>query len=490
MNFFNPVLVREVRQMVRSRWIVTAMLLHTFALYGVAAGCITNSNDVHGIPTEKIGPIFCMATFAIMFLASVFAVVVQTVWRLAFDRIHEELSFYSTLTPGQHVRGRMACSAVLTALFFSMALPNLAASYLFRGIDIWVYVVVPLLLFPLVQIINLIALAIFANVRTPLQLVLYGCLGVGVAGGLFSLILVWGDVCGEPLLHFYSEIISGTLPGSFVDMIHPVAITLASFVTIAIIIPVTAYKFAKCSLSPFSANRMRAIRRWLTFVIALSFLAMIGLLFVPMPTMFGRYAGYFSHFDPYAIWVVTTVGILSAMLIIGVCERETWEGRVRRDIPKQNFRRALAFPFYTGSINGLAWVFLHTFFLIVVVCVPIIFVPQAAWNIVGLPFACMMGQMYVFNCSMAAFGLWRLLLHHWIPRDMIWAVTAGLAFGIYAAVMITCWQYSTYATSQAFAEILSLAPIAIIAWFILTILCGYPWLRGRFLDFVSLGKSV
>ncbi len=154
--------------------------------------------------------------------------------------------------------------------------------------------------------------------------------------------------------------------------------------------------------------------------------------------MFGRYAGYFSHFDPYAIWVVTTVGILSAMLIIGVCERETWEGRVRRDIPKQNFRRALAFPFYTGSINGLAWVFLHTFFLIVVVCVPIIFVPQAAWNIVGLPFACMMGQMYVFNCSMAAFGLWRLLLHHWIPRDMIWAVTAGLAFGIYAAVMITC----------------------------------------------------
>jgi hypothetical protein len=475
----NPILIREARQMVRSRWIVTAMILYLLALSGTAALLVVEF--VEGARPEFIGAMLCSYTFVIMFIASILAVVVQTVWRLAFDRIHEELSFYSTLTPSQHVRGRMACSCVLTVLFFSMAMPNLAASYLFRGVDIWIYFAVPLLLFPLVQIINLIALAIFSNVRTPLQLVCYGFLALGVAVGIWMLGLICLLSFGGNLFGFWMElfqhgtagIASGSLSSPSMYFVGPVAMSLAVLSTLMVVIPITAYFFARCSLSPFSANRMRPIRRWMTFIMVLSFITMLGFGYLKSQGLLRFLYAWTSYrighgdfeFAPYPIWACTTLGILSAMLIISVCERETWEGRVRRDIPKRIFRRVLAFPFYTGSINGLAWVFLHTFCFVVIVCMPLVLGWGMQVNDIIFPFNCMMVLLYVYNCSMTAFGLWKILLHRWIPRDMIWAITLG----IFASVLIAA-AFLLPQTDLDGIEIAYMTAPVVIVWFIVTII--------------------
>ncbi len=562
---FNPILVREVRQMVRSRWIFIAMQLYLLALVGFAFFPV--AEYLIGLPTEECGQMLCAITFGVMFTASLTAVTVHTVWRLVFDRVHEDLSFCSTLTPGRHVRGRLACGFIISLLFFSMAAPNLAASYLFRGVDIWIYFLVPPVMFLAIQIINLVVLAAFAPVRTPLQFLFYGMLACGIAMAGCGIMVLCGETFGGDIIEFWWDTFSpaplnflimvvlplAVLAGFFLVMLAgiyrtnkktpqdrtfsarcfrcavtagiyatvyvilvmlvlmlfqsagiptwetifaahgllgfigahmgEISISLAALILVAIIIPVTAYLFARCSLSPFSANRMRSIRIWMTFVMILSFPTMLFFTLILEYSTFYHYHGYrYRLFDPYAAWVPTMVGILSTMLILAVCERETWEGRVRRDIPKPLFSRALVFPFYTGSINGLAWVFLATFLLIAVVSISMMFTTNGSLEEVMWPFAFMILQMYVFNCSMAAFGLWKLVLSRWIPRDMIWAVTVALFFGLYMGTVILL-EPVLRVDGMVIAFILV---GIVIVWFLLTFLFSYPWLRGRFLDFTPV----
>lgn len=561
---FNPLLVRELRQMVRSRLIVLAIILYLTVLVGFFCVAMLAFLEGH-VSQDRFGFEMFLGFLGIAGWAAGLGVVGYTAIRASVDRINEDLLFYTAISPTENVRGRLICGLVLTLLFFSMSLPFLTISYLFRGVDVWIFlVVIPIVIF-VVQIVNIVALGVFSAVRSYLQWIFYAILFLAVLWLLGAGIIAWGEVTGYRawnswqtiLVHFSGNpasafsffifiafrtlilvqfvampylayrlmrrwifpnekeksfftirvcvcistvlalvigLILGVVSGldlswlfnassiSFLPVPWPdfTELLFESFLFLYVylfFVPGTAYRFARCNLSPFSSNRMLPIRLWMSGnIVGTFFLGLLGAYFFPHIEVL-RY----SDLSLMQLWTVFAVGILSMMLILAVCERETWEGRLRRDIPKPIWRRALVFPFYTGSINGLLWVFLWTFFLTFFVSMYSIFLSSNIYQIPML-FGLLMFMMFVFDSSMTAFFLWKILFRRWMGREMIWT----LIFALFAAI-----GFGLFFVELLFPQMLNevfiiFAVPIIILWFFLIILCGYPWLRNRFLDFTPL----
>ena len=481
---FNPILVRELRQMVRSRWINSAILLYLLAMLGICGQGIVVFIDDN---TPDFGLGLFIVLLSATSIAALLTVIVHTALRVSFDRIHEDLAFYSMISPGRQVRGRMACALVLSLLFFSISAPFLSITYHFRGLEPQWFLLIPAAFF-VIQIVNLLTLAVFSATRSPVQAICYGTVFLAL---LYALAVFW---------LFTSYVFHGVF-------IRPQGVHLYGFhsfylrewasfylfcilATISLVfVPITSYLFARCNLSPMSMNRMKPIRRWFSLVI----LGITG--FCLFETfLFKRLVSLNSYYgdEPsfLAYWMLAVTVILSIMLIMAVCERETWEGRLRRDIPKRIWYRALAFPFYTGSVNALFWVFLWTFYLVVAVFLSLFRPGETSYSRgdqymdILRTFPLLMYLMLVFNCSITALFFWKKLLHRCMARDMIWTLSLGLlgtiAFGtIFAEFLIT---------NLLNVIILPLIGMNIL-WFCAIIFLGYPWLRNRFLDFTSLGED-
>jgi hypothetical protein len=54
-------------------------------------------------------------------------------------------------------------------------------------------------------------------------------------------------------------------------------------------------------------------------------------------------------------WIWSIVAVLSVCLLIAVNEREQWEPRVARTIPRRWWLRASAFLFFSGAAGGVLW---------------------------------------------------------------------------------------------------------------------------------------
>ncbi len=164
----------------------------------------------------------------------------------------------------------------------------------------------------------------------------------------------------------------------------------------------------------------------------------------------------------------------------------------------------LVFPLYTGSVNGLFWVFLWTFFLTAAISLfaqvnlqggatrnPL----EILWILRHLVFL-----MMIFDYSMTAFFLWKILLYRWVSREMIWAVTLGLlsavSFGTFFATFLVNDRFNGFENGLLLApnpflvfadkDFSYFQVVCGVAWFSVIILVGYPWLKGRFLDFTPL----
>lgn len=481
-DMFNPILVREVRQMVRSRQIVVAVHLYLLILLGVLCAMLTNY--LENPHNESFGRTLFGSVLAITTVCTGISVVLYTALKVSVDRINEDLLFFSRITPGQNTRGRWICGLVFSVLFFSISAPFLTIAYLFRGVDLGTYFFYIPLFFLVVQLVNLVAIAVFSAVRSYFQLVFYALLFLGLLCllwlyGIWAVITLGAAIRATTRHSYYGAYISGGIPVT--ELIVVVSLGL-------LVIPITSYLFARCNLSPFSMNRMLPVRVWFT--------ALFGILF-PMSLISGH---TLIGMPPIVAWAVLLVGVLAGMLVLAVCERETWEGRLRRSIPHSILLRMLVFPFYTGSINGLLWCFLWTFFMTVAVS---LYTLSGTYFGGGDPptmlflFRMLAFLILVFCYSMTAFFLWKILLRRWIPREMIWTVTvtliAAVSVGTVFLAFLTRTTFGNLENGLLFApnpfliffdpEFKNYQILFGISWFSLIILFGYPWLRDRFLDF-------
>ncbi|MCW5554633.1 MAG: hypothetical protein KIS67_21040 [Verrucomicrobiae bacterium] len=327
----NPVVVKELRQAVRS-WAVTGMLmLFLVVLFGTSLIFLVSQSFGTSINPRLGGDIF-QAFIAILTGASVAFIPLYVGVRLAAERQESNLDllYTSTLTPGRIIRGKLFCGVYVTLLFFSACMPFMAFTNLLRGVDLPTIFLLLLFLF----------LAVCATIQVAIFL---ACLPLSKP---FKILLALLGILGAfwmvaPLVFFSWELMRSGL-GAMVggrDFWTGFTTTLS----IGFAVFVLLYLLSVALISPASANRALPLRIYLTLVWGLS--GLLSLYWVWRET------------DARLVlpWtIVMGIALIVAVIVI-ISSHDELSLRVQRRIPRQPLKRAMAFLFYNGAAGGLIW---------------------------------------------------------------------------------------------------------------------------------------
>lgn len=328
----NPIVVKEARQAVRSRF-VTAVLLVFLALQLVVvwlyvlfnpdlASELSGGRDVTSI-------LFCILVCSCMIFVPIYSGV-----RLAWERsaVQMDLMFTTTVSPGAVIRGKMVNAMLLTGLIYSVCAPFMTFAYLLRGVDL--PTVFFLLAMGLLSIALTVQFALFvACIPTSiLAKVFLGLFSLAVILYMTVAILVTG------FAYFMGGFFFGPSPSGWEFWTAMATLAMSTLLTIGLL-----YVFSVAVLSPPSANRMLPVRIYI--VGAWLVLGIVSALW--------KYVG--GSDAAMLPWAAISVAFFSIWFAVAVSERSAWGARVRRRIPKRLLARAVAFLFTSGSAGGALW---------------------------------------------------------------------------------------------------------------------------------------
>lgn len=329
----NPIVVKELRQAVQSRFVVAVLLLFLLAqvLYIGAYVMFESLNGNFDTSDFQGGRgVFSMLE-AILLITAMLFVPAYTGFRLAAERsdTHVDLYFIAALRPRAIVTGKFAAALVLALLIFSACAPFMTFTYFLRGIDLSTIFSVISIDFVLVAIA--VMLAIFLAV-VPANRVVKVLLGlVGILSGFLVIV----NMLSITYLVLHQGI--PFLGGSDVEVIWSTVI-IASAGVIGFL--------GACAvglLSPHSANRTLPLR------LAVTLFGVGGGLLLTGVSLWSEETG------PMSLWMFQTGMLLFVGVLVAVNEREQWAPRLARTIPRRAWLRPLAFLFYSGAAGGLLW---------------------------------------------------------------------------------------------------------------------------------------
>ncbi|MBS1791440.1 MAG: hypothetical protein JST85_27255 [Acidobacteria bacterium] len=329
-DWLNPIVVKELRQAVQSRFVITALML-LLAIQILAVGIyLVTANDLSF--SADSGRTVFMILFGIMLAVSMLFVPIYTGVRLAAERSETNLDllFITTIKPRSIIAGKMLAAVVLTVMIFSACLPFLTFTYFLRGIDLPSMFVVLALGFIAVTLSSQIAIFI-------------ACLPLGRA---FKFIL--GLIAFSQLVSGYvsAMVISGGLLWEGIGS----TIASANFWQWAGIIALNyfgqiglLFVLSVALIKPASANRALPVRLYITAVWLIGGVAaLIG-------------SKIEATHAPMIYWQIAFNVLFAFSLFTAVSERD-WPGaRVMRSVPESGLKRYFSFWFFSGSANGLAW---------------------------------------------------------------------------------------------------------------------------------------
>ncbi|MCL2118499.1 MAG: hypothetical protein FWH27_08750 [Planctomycetaceae bacterium] len=460
----NPVLVRELKQFVRNRLLLYFMMCYLLLLSLVSIVAMTEPTllrgwefltfdmvSFHGSTGNGLMKLVLLSYYA---FTSAFLVLFGAV-KMGFERLKNDLGYYTTLPAWRVISGKFLLGAVVSFLFFSIALPFLTIAYMMRGvgIDLLVYSAIYFYLYTLIQ--YSITLALFSGAKTLRRVYIFALTLLLVQGIAYYI----GFGAGSEFLAGNFSRPQDAWPGFCIEAMF-------------IVMPLP---LAVCQVSPESANRMLPIRLGKTLMAVLLVLS-VFVQFLNVMWSWGYDAlqnifyglGFFTYFFiPYAI-------------LIGICEREQYTIRQRLRIPKSFVGRLLVFPFGTGVFNAIAWftgylLFLAGFYL---------FLDWAGGTIFKLGAIdqdfvehvlriCVPFSILLFDYAVTAFLLWKIVLHRFISREWLAFSILGLSFGFYLTV-IFMKRFSFYSYGTMFE-----------ACFFLPIILE-PYGRGELLTYQTL----
>lgn len=476
----NPILLKELRQAVRSRFVSGALLFFLLGLLSVVAiVLLVNQERAVRNPTAlfemgsgaAIGVYIALATVGLLFLPA------YTGIRMAFERGGEQLDlqYATTLAPARVVDGKMlACGAVFLQ-FAGVSLPFLVLSFMLRGVNLpgillafgfltcataWInYLALFTALLPLNRLLRILfALALAAFICFHLFLVITFSLEVLLEE---SFQIDWRDK------DFWSA--TGFIAGATFTVCAMLRILSVSF------------------LMPAASNRARPIRAWLT-----GFWILWGLLTAAL-------AWLQREPDAFYAWILPFTVVAAVALVLAAAENPGYPRRVRREIPSESFRR-LAFPFFSGAPSGVAWSFgiaavtlgmgfgleWATDFGIGAVC-PNCGVPHdSGADSFELTSRALLGFLVVAGHAFTVRLLWRHWLHRVVQHGQLWAlvllsIAAGGLLPLLAQIGSEpemtgrgLWQFGSL--SAVFYEKVPLRPL-LLKTGLWVLLAGFPFLR-------------
>lgn len=328
----NPVVIKELRQAVRS-WAVTGMLMLFLIVLFVTSLIFLVNQSFEVSANERLGGDIFQTFTIILAGASILFIPLYVGVRMAAERQENntDLLYISTLSPMKVIRGKFFCGAYMTLLFFSACMPFMAFTNLLRGVDLPTVFAILAFLFVVVCSANQLAIFIAC---LPLSRTFKILIGIG---GFFMSFWLIGAVIIGAIGLMRSGI--GSMMGERYFWLT--TLTIASMISA---VGGLLFVLSVALISPPSANRARLPRFYLTT------LWLFGGLLA------GGWA--FQTKEPMIIfsWTYFSTALLVASLVVTVSNHDRLSVRVRRTIPARGLKRMLAFSFFNGAAGGLLWV--------------------------------------------------------------------------------------------------------------------------------------
>ncbi len=398
----NPIVVKELRQAVRGRFLAgiliffLALQLITLAIFLLTKG-ISSIDLVGG---DSYGEEVFAILASILFFAAVFCVPIQAAVRIYSERSGDQMAlfFVSTLAPHRIVAGKLASNLVLSLLLFSACLPYLSFTYYLRGIDLPTVFVA--LACGLLASVAAIQGAIFLA-SLPVSRVLRILIGLAGLGGLMLLFMATSGLAmamsdagvGSQLAtwDFWGAALAVVATGTLI-------FGLVFFLSVAVI-------------THAAANRARPVRlyglgAWLVSGAAVGYLCFVH-----------------DARGMVEVWLHLTLPLLAGSLLIAICARDRMSVRVRGEVPAAPVRRVASFFLFSGSANGLAF---SGLLIALTVVAGEIFDRQLGRSLGGLPVQYLGFCAYIFAYALLAALLQRRWLHRWFKLPHTWVLALVL----------------------------------------------------------------
>ena len=389
--------------MVRSRMLIAMMYMYLLLMVSVTLWKVVFT-PIHG--NDYVGmELFSLLMF-ILFCGSICFVVFYCAARMVIDRINGDMMFYTDLAPSAILIGKIQTGAAITMLFYFVTLPFLTLNYLLRGVDFSLLICMPIFFFIIIQQFNVISLAFVSGIKSFTQ----------IFGNLFLLgSFFWISMIIVVSLTMILVQNTGSTTLAFL-------LILLVSITFAMIPTAIAFLIGKSFLSPLATNRMYPVR------VAVSVFGGCTLI-ICIP-----FAGS-SEGGSIIDWMLIASVCLKMLLMVGVCERDTWETRIRKKIPQDEIVRTWSFMLYSGSPNAMVWCFIWCLiitavsFLDVLICGTIMRNPWSENNIKIL-FGVGSSLLLLFSYCSVALLLRNRVFYRWIPREMTWCIVLGLVCSV------------------------------------------------------------
>ena len=253
----NPIVVKELRQAVRSRFVTGAMLLFLTVALVVMGFRLLEMQGPGGGSAARFDPtagrdIFMVLQGVLLGSCLMFVPLYAGI-RLAAERdgAHGDLLYVTTLKARSIVWGKLLSALTLTLLIFSLCAPFMVLTYLLRGIDL--FLIFLLLVVDAVVVVAATQMALFVA-ALPLSKIIKGFLGLWLLGA-------YGMGMGG-VMSMSGTMVYGFL-GPFLYSVEfwLTALVVATGMTVLI---VTFFLLTAATLKGPSANRALPIRLFLT----------------------------------------------------------------------------------------------------------------------------------------------------------------------------------------------------------------------------------
>lgn len=327
----NPIVVKELRQAVQSRFISGVIYLFLLVqIFYLGVALIEKEMNSYSSTNLYAGRSIFMSLLHILMFVCVFFVPSYAAVRFASERsdTNVDLLFITTIQPWNIVWGKLLASMVLTLLLYSICMPFMSFTYLLRGIDLPSIFILLAFDFLIVAAVVQFAILLACLPTSRLFKMLLALAGLGVAAWIYGIMALLSEEFSRSGIASYMD------TAKFWVTAGAVVVLLLSCIGLPFVLSLTV-------LTPPSANRALPVRVYM----ALAWL-LCGITAVVMSLV--------NNEDAFiVVWVVCSTLLFSATIWVSVSERESPGRRVAKAIPRTRSKRFVAFFFYSGAANGV-----------------------------------------------------------------------------------------------------------------------------------------
>ncbi len=337
-DHLNPVTLKELRQMVRSKLVAAGLIgFLTVELIAVALVLLSSRGELRrgiALSEQGLGEDVFHTVYFVLTVLLLFCVPFYVGVRMGAERggEHLDLQYTTALKPRQFVDGKTAAAVVLILLFAGAALPFLSLAYLLRGLDVFQALLATAMLIAVAVgcIYEALFLAAVTSSRVFRVIILLAAL-------VFHAILVGMVNAGGAHMVSYSPVSFAT----WSDCVWP-----ALFVGACVSACILLRAVTTALIMPPPANRAPPVRFWITG------------LWVAWGAVAATAAWVEADIDYLYVWAMVSIIIAAILSGVSASFAPGYSRRVLGEISARAWARPRQFLFFSGAENGMVWALL------------------------------------------------------------------------------------------------------------------------------------